>query len=174
MTITAEMLENEDYSSLKDGNFSVVIADDISMTGYINAKAYRDELKNINAEKIALNEKYNEDEISYKEYEEQWKDIEVKEVKALNDNSSIILVSKSQEKKLANVIFEADIESYPSSWGDVTYYYVETATVFEFGDKTKVDAEVYFSKGFDKVLSAIDNLLKKFGYVEEEDVAVKE
>ncbi len=80
--------------------------------------------------------------------------------KAFNDNSSIYLASRADGSKIARLIKKS--KKVTEYWGSYSNTYWEDAYVFEFGDKTTVDAEVYFSSGFNQFITNWENFVKNF------------
>lgn len=154
--ITVEMLEKEDVSSIKDGNFTIAIVKDLVIAGYVDGKSLAPEIKKISDEKDALDNQYP----WTSDLEKKLLELKKKEVEAINKYSNLALVSTTEKYKVAKVTFDLDIEEYPMS--NYTQYDTEIKLVLNFNDKTKVDADVFFGTGFNKVVTMWEDLIAKF------------
>lgn len=184
--VSAKMFQKEDYSSMKDGNFSALLGGDLNVVGYLDGAKYATAMKQIGEEFEALYEEGYDywDAESYQAYLDKEKDLEVRGIEAYSKNMNLILASVSQEKRLADAVIETKVDSYKYTRTKyvkvidedgyvyyqedgtevITYYDVDSNLVLKFGDGVEVDADVYFSKGFDKVINAAMTLMGKFGF----------
>lgn len=75
-----------------------------------------------------------------------------------NKNMKLILVSKKDGTKIADIVQHAEKED--NSGSSVQYYYA--VNYLKFSDKTEVEMGAYFSEGFDKLTAKFDDFLKAF------------
>lgn len=134
-------LDEEFYPNKMKGNATISIMSALAFTGNM------DILKYIEAETAA-----------WDEYEENYnKDAEEKcekaVAKAFNDNAEIYLVSLDDQTKIARLNCKA--KEYSDRWGS----WWSTIYTLQFGDDTEVEAEVFFSSGFDQFMEELDNFV---------------
>lgn len=176
--ITAENLDKEDISSVKDGNFVITIAKDLAIAGYVDGKSLLAEINKIEEEEEAAYESYDWTGGKLGEYEKALLDLAKRKVAAFNAYTNLALVSTSEEYKVAKVSFELDIEEYEATGyydknqdGEIDYntekynytvYYTSEMYILNFNDDTKVEASVFFGEGFDKVVKMWEDFVEKF------------
>ncbi|MFV0553567.1 MAG: hypothetical protein ACK5LR_02575 [Mangrovibacterium sp.] len=80
------------------------------------------------------------------------------EYKEIATQATFVLVSHKDKKKLADVKLASEVVT-GDYWGDS---YANEYLVLVFSDGSEVDAEVYFGKGFDNVINAFEDFIKKF------------
>lgn len=181
--VSWESIDEEDYSSMGEGNVSVSLNDDIAMVGYADASKIADIVEKYEAlydenEEVceALVEEYWGDdgkvyadgeyniEMAQEYYDkyDAWRqastELENAEANEVAAQIKMVLVSRKDQKKLADV-------KLVSKWGyddEYTDYYVEESIVFVFADGVEVEAETYFGEGFDTLIEAFEDFIKKF------------
>lgn len=80
------------------------------------------------------------------------------EVASFNKNMKLILVSKKDGTKIADIVQYAEKEG--NSGSSVQYY--NSVNYLKFSDKTEVEMSAYFSEGFDKLETKFDDFVKAF------------
>ncbi len=88
-------------------------------------------------------------------------------VETYNKYHELYLVSTTDKTKIARLIQKAKLFTDEYSYYDYqsdkyishTYYYWGTVEVLKFNDNTEVEAEVYFSEGFDAVVKNFENFI---------------
>ncbi len=176
--INLDNINAQDYSSMADGNLSITLEEDIAIVGYIDVANIMPLIDNyeslISGYNNSMDSLYNAyDELTGGEYnEELWNEyysqvntlqeniaeLELKQAEETQKFYSLILVSKAQQKRLADVVLRSSL--IEEKYDDWTSYYVEETVVFAFADGVEVDAEVYFGTGFESVLSALEDLFQ--------------
>lgn len=106
------------------------------------------DLGKIASELDAIEAKY--DEIEYSNT--KWRTYEEEKMASLNKNSALVLASKGEKAKIATI--EMRVKDLGSEY--------ESVPTLKFGDDTVVDADVYFSTGFNSVLNTWNNFINKF------------
>lgn len=176
--ITAEILDREDLSSVKDANLVITIAEDLAIAGYVDGKSLLAEFDKIEKEEDIEKENYQWDGGKLAEYEQAMLDFAKRRITALNKYSNLALVSTSEEYKVAKVTFDLDIYEYESTGyfdkdgdGEIDYeeemykytaYYTSEMYILNFDDKTKTEASVFFGEGFDKIAKMWNDFILKF------------
>ena len=147
--VTVDNLNNDNYASIKDGNFSMNLGDDLVLVGFVDGATLAPALEKIEAEMDKL-------------YDSPWSldrdrlysELEKKQIDVINQNSNVALVSTKEGYKIA----KASLHLYVAN----DYYYTETALVLSFSDNTDVAADVFFGSGFSKVVDQINSIWNKF------------
>ncbi|RED21955.1 hypothetical protein BD847_3444 [Flavobacterium cutihirudinis] len=80
------------------------------------------------------------------------------EANSFNKNMKLILVSKKDGTKIADVVQHADKEENDGS--TVDYYY--STSYLKFNDSTEVEMGAYFSTGFENLKTKFEDFLKAF------------
>jgi hypothetical protein len=145
--------ENSDAVMPGNSNLQVKMLSDLVLVGNVDVKS-------LNAEMNALDKKYGSG--SNYDYEESKAYVD-EYVVIFNKYAKVWLSSRNDEVKIADMY----AVSVPVL-GYQNYYY--TDYVLDFGDGVPISAEVYFSKGFESVIAAIESLLPISE--DDEDIAV--
>ena len=138
---------SDDYT----GNFQLKLMD-LVFEGNMDYASYAKEEKELYA--VYRNANYSD---------AAWENYVKGEVEVFNKYSNIYLVSTKDNTKIAKLILKAKRTAYYDAWSGQTYYDWESVPVLEFGDGTQVEAEAYFTSGFDTVLDNFKNFIKTFG-----------
>lgn len=81
------------------------------------------------------------------------------EVNSFNKNMKLILVSKKDGTKIADVVQHAEKEENEGN-STVDYYY--STSYFKFNDNTEVEMGAYFSEGFENLETKFEDFIKAF------------
>lgn len=81
------------------------------------------------------------------------------EANSFNKNMKLILVSKKDGTKIADVVQHAEKEE--NEWNSSVDYYYSTSYL-KFGDNTEVEMGAYFSVGFENLETKFEDFLKAF------------
>jgi len=127
--------------------------------------------------KYAVQQDWDKNENRYNLWSQYEKERSDKNAKAFNDYVKVALFSTKDNFKIADIIQYSKIDS--DYWDK--YKWDSTAKMWslgnvdtkkldlynnvhflKFGDKTEVQASVYFSEGFDKIEKKLEDLLKTF------------
>lgn len=117
----------------------------------------------------ALDEKYYGDD--WNELSESQEQAYYNELAALvNEHADMVVVNTKTKEKLAKAEAAVKLYTYTDEWceydwdtGEYTScedQYYDLAVNMVFSDGSKIDAETYFSEGFDDVITAFENMLK--------------
>jgi hypothetical protein len=159
------LIANQNPGDIK-GNVSIKLNNTLAFIGTADVTKYMAAL-------VTAEEKYYEAigkiDYSSSDYASLYSAVEKvyneAKAKAFNDFFELYLAS-SNEARIARLKMES--REYTESWeyegkySDYTYTY--TVYTLEFNDKTTVDAEVYFSTGFDQFLTKLSEFIGKFGF----------
>ena len=144
-------LANEKDPGQMTGNATIKIMDALALSGNWNITNYTKD-----CDKAEDNWDYN-----YYELDWEWekaKEVYVKEYsKAFNDNTDLYLISVSDKTKIAKLVSTVKEEKYSDY-----YSYWEESYTLQFGDETSVEAEVYFSSGFDTFMNKLKEFINSF------------
>lgn len=168
--ITREMLDEEIYSSIKDANIQITIADNIAAVGYIDGKNFIAEMNKIEAEEDKIYEDYSQWKGKLGERENALLELERRRIAAMNTYTNLALVSISEEYKVAKISFELDVEEttrtdyvdWPNGEYKYTAYNTSEVIILNFNDETQVEAEVFFGAGFDKLMKVWEDFIARF------------
>lgn len=154
-SITIDNMSNGDYSSVKDGNVKVNLGSNLVIVGYVDGAKFITELQKINTEINSLDDQIESGQITWEDYDKKYAELEKKQVDAFNTYSNIALVSTKDKYKIAKVTLRLDIDAED-------YYSTNEVVQLTFNDDTKVDADVYFGTGFDKIIKMASDIFNKF------------
>ena len=175
--ITAAMLENEDVSSVSDGNFVATVTNNLAGAGYVDGKTLAPILKKIEDAQEAVYGNYDYYDGKEGEREAKYLALEQEKIAAMNAYSNLGLVSTTETYKVAKVAFELFVEKRErtaqikekNEAGETIYkdykytaYDTEEIIVLYFNDNTKVTADVFFGTGFDKIFNMWNEFVGKF------------
>jgi len=139
-----DRLINEEDPGQMTGNATIKIMDALAISGNWDLTSYMKA-----CEKADDNYNNNSSQFGWERADE----IYIKACsKAFNDHADLYLISVSDKTKIAKLL------STVKAKDDYGYTYWEETFALQFGDETTVDAEVYFTEGFDTFM----NNLKKF------------
>ncbi|MDR0559294.1 MAG: hypothetical protein LBG92_03940 [Prevotellaceae bacterium] len=139
-----------DESSIGNGNMVIKILENkLAFAGTVDFEKYFK----------ALNEADEKWDVDYEQggYELADENFTKAEVKAFNDYYNLFLVSLEDQTKIATLKQKAKEVSY--GWG---YYYWDAIAMLKFNDSTEVEAEVFFSEGFDFILNKWKEFINGF------------
>lgn len=179
--VTVEMIDKEDVSSLGEGNFSLVLSNDIALVGYVDVKSLITEENRIKKDvdviyeayddaRDALWEEYANDKISADEYRAksselsqkslgQVKPLKKEQAELYNKYTNIALASISEKHKIASLDFELNNEE----WDEYGWFYGDYKIMYlKFNDETRVKPEVFFGEGFTGVANIWEGFIEKF------------
>lgn len=181
LNLLADM--SEDYSNLEeieepeDANVSLTILDRLVMIGKMNMKAYDDEDNRLSDEYYSYNSYYERylNGNSEKYYTavannfNKQSNIALKtisgafiaklEAKAAFDENEVLTVSKDEQSgKWYDPVLGKFVDQKP----EYTLEYWTSYPILRFEDDTTVEASVYFSKGFDKIIKWVNNISARY------------
>lgn len=142
-----QIIEDDDYTNGGDikGNVVINIYNKLVIAGNMDIRKYlqkEDELG-------AIYENSDYDESAEKAYIEGL-------AKAFNDNSELFLVSLKEETRIATLEMKA------KPYKEYSWTYWETVPALRFGDKSLVEAETFFSSGFNLFIQNFKDFLDSF------------
>ena len=140
-------LVNEKDPGQMTGNATIKIMDAFAISGNMDVTNYRKDCDK--AEENYDNYRGSD----WDEAEEIW---EKAKSKAFNDHTDLYLISLSDKTKIAKLVSTAKEKTY---YG---YTYWEETFALQFGDETVVEAEVYFSSGFDAFMNNLNKFINSF------------
>lgn len=166
-----QIIQDEDnVSSIGDGDVAVRITNNLELKGSVDFKNIISKQSEIEDKYDAL-EYYDEVNHTYVYLTDAQEKARAEELAAVvNQYSNVILASRADQTKIATVKMRAkkyeDTYTYWNGSQNVTYtdVYYEQVPVLFFNDNTSVDAEVYFSAGFNTVLNSWNSFVSKFGF----------
>lgn len=176
-TITQEMLDAQNYSSVADGNVFIKIDNNVTIVGYIDGKSLIPAMDAIDLEYDKVYNKYPWGDGKEGERSKEELALDKKRVDIINKYTNLALVSTAEKYKIAKVTVDLDIKETQETGvknikddkGNTTQtkytytnYNTENQLIFNFNDNTKVEASVFFGSGFNKVITAWDNFIALF------------
>jgi hypothetical protein len=150
--MNGELSEDMDESDIEGGNFQMKLMN-LVLAGNID-------YANLNKEEAELDARcfpQNYWEIPAFNYELAEETYAKGYAEIFNKYADYYLVSTEDNTKIAKLTQKA-----VSTTDDYGYTYWDTTPMLEFGDGTQVEAEVYFSSGFEMLLENFDNFVAKF------------
>jgi hypothetical protein len=135
-----------------NGNAVINLQNSLAFAGIIDVTSYMQALAQIEVN-------YEKDYEQYgggKAYENYIK----ADVKAYNDYFNLFLVSVKDRTKIASLKSKAVSET--ETWYGETYTYWEEVPVLIFKDNTEIEAEVFFSKGFETFVTNLNKFINAF------------
>ena len=138
-------IDNLGNSDNFSGNFTLQMTSDLAFTGTVDYANYAKEMNQ-------LDDNYTTDEIYAKGSAD-----------AFNKYFDIYLVSVKDKTKIAKLTEKAVLETENDyGYGGYTYTYWDTIPILNFNDSTEVEANVYFSTGFDMVIDNFNKFMQSF------------
>lgn len=179
--ITAEVLEDEDFSNFDNGNLSLALSDKLALVGFVDIKSLFSAEERIGKQIDAIYVAYkNEGDVLWNEYKEgkitgdeyvtkreelfkshmdKAKVYKLEEIELYNKYTNIALASTSEKYKVASVFFEFDNEG----WDDYGWFYDDCRIIYlKFNDETRITPDVFFGEGFTSVVNIWNDFLEKF------------
>jgi|GEM_PF-2675519 len=141
-------LVNDKEPGQMTGNATIKIMNTLAFTGNWDVTNY---IKACN--KAEDNYDNNYDQFGWEKAEEIW---EKEYSEAFNKHTDLYLISLSDKAKIAKLQSTVKAEDY---YG---YTYWEEAFVLQFADETVVEAEVFFSSGFDTFMNKLEKFITSF------------
>ena len=140
--------ESDIYISL--GNFTFQLMDNLAFSGSVDFANYNKEMDKLYDRCYPYPYPYNFDrDKAAEDYAKGTADI-------INKYYDIYLVSIKDKTKIAKLIEKAVLRT------SYYYSYWEVVAVLKFNDSTEVEAEVFFSEGFDTVLNNFAKFIQSF------------
>jgi len=158
-----KLIEEGDENYLSSGNYILFIMDNLAFTGEVDFANY---IKEMNALDASCYPYPYPENFDWNKADENY----IKGSAAIyNKYYNLYLVSTKDKTKIAKLTQKAKLETetyqWCDYWGDCetyTYTYWTLIPMLRFNDATEVEAEVYFSKGFDAVEKNFRRFIESF------------
>lgn len=143
-----DLLIEDNESSIKDGNVEIALLDKLAAAGKVD-------FPNLMKGKYLVDSELEEGTLPYA----------TALAAVYNKYTNLDLVATSEGTKIAKFVFVPGVVYSYTSWDGTTYTEYGLIESLQFNDETVVEASVYFSEGFDSVISKATDLINKLSAI---------